>query len=514
MKNKHFTKSEDSFKLEYCASVVRIGELKPIEGSDFLAKTLVNGFSIVVRKDEFTEGELAFYAPIETQLNEDFLKANNLFDLSNYDKNANAVEVAKNKVQIESLKGKLERLKKEGNEEEVEATERALEDLQNATRGMCGFFTHTRRVKLINLRKTPSMGFLFKLTTLMKWKPELADVNMDEIEGEDFDTVDGELFIKAYVPYVPESNRRGGRRNRTIKNKQFELLEEGQYTTHYDTQQLNRSMNRFDPDTEVAISVKIHGSLGQYSRVLVRRPHDFGNKLFNKVYRWIVPEKWQKMDRNYEFVYGSHRVIKNKDINPAADNGGFYGTDIWEKYVPILKPYIEDGMVVYGEIFGYIDNEKMVQKEYDYGCEPGTSRYMPYRIYQNNPDGTKREWEVTEVRDWTLDLIEKHPELKEHLFPIDIIYVGKLGDLYQKVDRETHWHENVLEEMKKEKLFFMEKNEPLCKYHKVPREGIVIRIMNDPIAEAFKLKCLNFLKRERDLVTEGEVDVEMAENFM
>ena len=248
--------------------------------------------------------------------------------------------------------------------------------------------------------------------------------------------------------------------------------------------------------------------------MLVRRPHDFGNKLFNKVYRWIVPEKWQKMDRNYEFVYGSHRVIKNKDINPAADNGGFYGTDIWEKYVPILKPYIEDGMVVYGEIFGYIDNEKMVQKEYDYGCEPGTSRYMPYRIYQNNPDGTKREWEVTEVRDWTLDLIEKHPELKEHLFPIDIIYVGKLGDLYQKVDRETHWHENVLEEMKKEKLFFMEKNEPLCKYHKVPRDGIVIRIMKDPIAEAFKLKCLNFLKRERDLVTEGEVDVEMAENFM
>ena len=84
MKNKHFTKSDDSFKLEYCASVVRIGELKPIEGSDFLAKTLVNGFSIVVRKDEFTEGELAFYAPIETQLNEDFLKANNLFDNRSY----------------------------------------------------------------------------------------------------------------------------------------------------------------------------------------------------------------------------------------------------------------------------------------------------------------------------------------------------------------------------------------------------------------------------------------------
>lgn len=45
-----FTFSEDGNK-EYSASIVKIGELIPIEGSDFLAKTVVDGEDIVIRKD-------------------------------------------------------------------------------------------------------------------------------------------------------------------------------------------------------------------------------------------------------------------------------------------------------------------------------------------------------------------------------------------------------------------------------------------------------------------------------
>ena len=51
-----FTASE-YMKEEYCAKIVRIGEMKPIEGSDFLVQTFVDGFSIVVSKGQFTEGE-------------------------------------------------------------------------------------------------------------------------------------------------------------------------------------------------------------------------------------------------------------------------------------------------------------------------------------------------------------------------------------------------------------------------------------------------------------------------
>ena len=75
-----FTKS-DNFKSEYSCAVVKINELTPIEGSDFLAKTLVFGTQIVVRKDQVKEGDIMLYAANETQLNEVFLSVNNLFEI-------------------------------------------------------------------------------------------------------------------------------------------------------------------------------------------------------------------------------------------------------------------------------------------------------------------------------------------------------------------------------------------------------------------------------------------------
>lgn len=50
MEKNVFTFSKEGNK-EYSASIVRIGDLIPIEGSDFLVKTVVEGEDIVVRKD-------------------------------------------------------------------------------------------------------------------------------------------------------------------------------------------------------------------------------------------------------------------------------------------------------------------------------------------------------------------------------------------------------------------------------------------------------------------------------
>ena len=82
-----------NFKQEYCCSIIKVGTLKPIEGSDFLAQTFIGDASIVVRKDQVNEGDLMFYASNECQLNEKFLSANNLFDIGCYEKNSNAEEV-------------------------------------------------------------------------------------------------------------------------------------------------------------------------------------------------------------------------------------------------------------------------------------------------------------------------------------------------------------------------------------------------------------------------------------
>ena len=89
MANNIFTKS-NFFKSEYCCSIIKIGEVKPIEGKDKIGYTLVNGETIVVRKDQVKEGDVLCYASNETQLDKDFLGANNLFESSSYQLNSNA----------------------------------------------------------------------------------------------------------------------------------------------------------------------------------------------------------------------------------------------------------------------------------------------------------------------------------------------------------------------------------------------------------------------------------------
>ena len=171
-------------------------------------------------------------------------------------------------------------------------------------------------------------------------------------------------------------------------------------------------------------------------------------------------------------------------------------------------------MTIYGEIFGYLTGEsKMIQKGYDYRCKPGHNKMMIYRITTDIGEGKKYEWDVLEVRDFTNKLIEEHPEIAEWLQPITILYHGTLKDLYPYVSIENHWHETVLSFMQNDKEHFgMELNEPLCET-KVPREGIVLRIDNDPVNEAFKLKTIKFREKEKSLIDSGEVDMEMMDAY-
>ena len=173
-------------------------------------------------------------------------------------------------------------------------------------------------------------------------------------------------------------------------------------------------------------------------------------------------------------------------------------------------------MTVYGEIIGYISgSQTMIQKQYDYGCEVGTNKFMPYRITTEYENGKKYEWNVSEVKEWTEQLIKKYPDIKERIEVIDILYHGTLKDLYPQFDVTEHWHENVLEALKNDKEHFgMELDEPLCKAYKVPREGLVIRIDGDPVAEAFKLKTDVFYGKELKEIDAGNVDMEMQDTYI
>lgn len=268
-----------------------------------------------------------------------------------------------------------------------------------------------------------------------------------------------------------------------------------------------------------ANGILIHNTSGIFSNIKTKKPIKL------PLHKWLVnkfidftglfkPYRITDYEIVYDSIYSSRTVIKNQYINKDV-NGGYYSTDVWGEYNELLKGKIEKGMTVYGEIFGYLTgSQTMIQKQYDYGCSVGTNKFMPYRITSELEDGKKYEWNVSEVKEWTEKLIEQYPEIKERIMVIPILYHGTLQDLYPNIDIHNHWNEEVLEAIKNDKKHFgMELREPLCK-NKVYREGVVLRIDNDPNAEAFKLKSDGFLSHESVEIDKGNVDIEMEINYL
>ena len=84
-------KSEDA-NPNYLATICRIENLYPIEGADRLIRTVINGNDMVVSKD-MKVGDVVVYFPVETAICEQFLSANNLYEMSEAHRNANFAEV-------------------------------------------------------------------------------------------------------------------------------------------------------------------------------------------------------------------------------------------------------------------------------------------------------------------------------------------------------------------------------------------------------------------------------------
>ena len=586
MANNIFTKS-DSFKSEYCSSIIKVGEVKPIEGKDKIGYTLVNGETIVVRKDQIKEGDVLCYASNETQLDKDFLGANNLFESSSYELNANAKEVEPYVLENKELKPKAEKIENEikklyncskfiinyeaellaaqedndkkteiqeqhdrtrrtiikyvGNglttdsddktivlsahehcakiKAEMDAINKKIEENTNFIRTHVGFFNKTGRVRAIRLGGVQSMGYLFSLDELIKYNPNVKDVNLEELVGEDFDTVDGKLFIKAYVPFVPEQRKRSKAEKRNKNIEKFDRMIKGEFSYHYDTSPLPKCINCVKPSDKVTITSKLHGTSLICGKLHVKTPIKlpFHKWIWNKFVDLTGLFKAHRITDyiiDYGNVTASRTVIKNQYINENVSEG-YYGVDIWSEYGNLIYPFLSEGMTIYGEIIGYLTgSDKMIQKNYDYGCNKGENKLMIYRITTTNEDGTKHEWNVTEVKDWTEKLVKEHPEIADRIHVIDLLYHGTLGDLYPNISYMDHWHENVLEALRNEKeRFNMEKNDPICR-NKVPFEGIVLRIDDDELAEAFKLKCQKFLSKEREEIDKGEVDMEMVDAYV
>lgn len=473
--NAKFEKSE-FIKTEYSCEVVTIGELIPIVGSDFLAKTEIHpGIPVVVRKDEVHTGDVMFYVDLECQINEKFLHVNNQF--SNEELN------------------------------------------QDTTKK--GFFNKYGRVRMVCLRGQESMGYLFDYHSMNKYLTSRGIQNisykeMEEMAGSTvFDSVNGEIFVRAYVPpkvNTPATTDRAKHRNKKLKL--FDRMIPGEFSFHYDTDQLEKNINKIWPDDVVDISIKLHGTSAIFAHIPVKRQLNVWEKI-KKFFGVTVPLT------EYDHIYSSRSVIKNQYINKKV-TPGYYGEDIWGYWNEIFGKYVPRDYTIYGELIGFTPNGTAIQKTgksiFDYGCAPKVSNLMIYRISQSMPDGSTHEWEVSDVREWTEMLIKRlrdegNYDLAAKIHPIDIVYHGTLRDLYPEIPIDDEWGKNIVHALANESRFLMEQNEPMCR-NAVPREGLVLRKVNDLHKEAFKLKTMKFRNKEAKAIDDGMVDIEMQDAYM
>ena len=474
----------------FLATICKVGELFPIEGADKLAKAVINGYDIVVPKT-LKEDDVVVYFPVESSICEGYLSANNLFEFSEADRNSNFEEI---KMLIDTMDST--------EDSEMKKTYYAQ------AKSMCGFFNKYGRVRMIKLRGQYSMGFVATIETLIKFMPDLKDIDWELMVGTQFNYINDIEICKKYVPVVKPSKHGNNGHDRAWKKrtkhlKRFDRIREDQFAFHYSTKMFAEHFKEFSPEDDINISLKVHGTSIIMANILCNRKLNMWEKI-KKFFGFKVKEV------EYGNVYSSRSVIKNQYINPNADS--YYKVDVWGEVNKIFSPYIEDGFTIYGEVVGYLPgSDKMIQKSYDYGCEPGKWKFMPYRITYTDEIGNKTEFEIYEVDEWTRNLVTDNPHLAEYTMFLTNFYSGPFKDLYSDIDTEHHWHENVLARMKTDKNFLMEELEPLCK-NKVPREGIVIRKNGDDFARAWKLKCTKFYEREAKANDAGEVDMEEMES--
>ena len=481
----------------YTAVVVRLENFVDLPNCDNVKAALLFGNSVIVAKG-VQAGEIGLFFPVETALSADFLKNNNLYRKPEW--------------------GNVDPSKK-------------------------GYFEEHGRIRAVTFRGHKSEGFWIPLDSLSYLGLPLTEFPV----GAEFDYVNDSEICRKYIPRRNKvSNPCAAKgKNKSVKDK----LVEGQFSFHIDTAQLGRNMHRITPSTIISISDKWHGTSAIFSNVLIQKrglaerllplfsfgilkekfPKVFGilERKFPKVNTGlekvntglekigsVVVNFLTKIERKigvvfgadeqpteYGFTWASRRVIKG--VNGEAKKGSihFYSDDIWSIVGKRIEPLVPKGYTIYGEIVGYMPDGGMIQKGYHYGCQPGSHRFLVYRITSVNADGKVIElsWQAMK------EFCEK--------FGLEFVkefYFGRADGFLPMApgQNEAEWQDAFLKAVQDKYV-----RDEMCPHNnmEVPLEGVIVRVERYSECESYKLKSFLFKKRESDLADSGELDVETAE---
>ncbi len=449
----------------YAVTVVKLPPKQAVPGLDKLVKVTVFGNDVLVGKDTSQEGLYLFF-PAECAINSGYLAANNEFRHSNL----------------------------------------------NGDQSKTGFFEDSGRVKAIKFKGVTSTGYLAPVNSL---DGQLNDWRLLK-EGMEFNICDGYILCKKYkIIRTQATTTKDSRFNKKLKR--FSKLVPNQFRFHETTSQLAKNLHQFTPQDIIVITDKWHGTSAVFSNVLIRKKLT----LLDKLAKWIFGV--HVVDKYYDTIYSSRSVVKNEFINTDIKTnslGGYYNEDIWGVVNKELVGKIEQGISIYGEIVGYLESGKEIQKGYDYGCEKGLvgdatfdatgvdtpeHKFVVYRMTYTKPDGSLIELSWQQIKDYCK---------KYNLETVKELYFG-LAFNAQRFCGDDHLFVNA-EDFQQHffpalQSYYLEKDCVHCK-NKVPAEGICVRIDGRETYMTYKLKSKRFLERETKELDKGEVNIEEDQN--
>lgn len=455
MKSK-FHKSENHSE-NYLATIVKIDKLTKHPYADRLQMFPYLGRSIITDM-KAQVGDIMIYFVIESAINIDFLKEHNLLRDKTLNKDP---EVG-------------------------------------------GFFENKGRVRAQPLVKVHSEGFIIPLKSLEFITGEISDKEAEELVGTEFDMVDDFQLCKKYVIKAEKQPGMSGGK-KTKEGRLKELLIENQFNFHTETSHLDKNLHKIEPDDEIIITNKTHGSSGiiSYTQIvrklslLERIAKYFGVSVHETEYGYIYSSGKPK-SRLPKGIITEGQQSTQKYVNP---NGDFYEGDIWKKLFTDYKHVLSKGLSIYGEIVGFDEKGGCIQGGYDYGCNPNEYKFQVYKITVTSPDGN------VYVLSW--DQTKEFCKLKGLEF-VEEFYQGKAKDLFPELSVDNHWSEDFLQKLKDK---FLEGDCHIC-VNKVPAEGVVLRKGGNLFDfEVFKLKSKRFNERESKMLDTGVIDIESAESL-
>lgn len=251
------------------------------------------------------------------------------------------------------------------------------------------------------------------------------------------------------APYVPAVMKyKLPKEFRDVPTKDIERGYYGYFNTNClikSIKKVDADFKRYDIQTEtsnyVAGNILVHNSSARMSHTLVNKTLPKWKQWVNKLFPVFPTQEW-------DYVVGTRNVIIMDDKKE-----GFHGSEKFRFDVAeAIKPYIEKGMTIYGEIAGFANGKPIMPRHsiealkdkrytkkygkeitYTYGCKEHELRFHVYRITYLNHEGKNIDFTQKQVEKWCSDrgilcTHEVHPQ---------IVYDGDVDKLRELVHNLT-----------------------------------------------------------------------------